>query len=237
MTNQYTHTPYLTIREMPQEERPRERLEKFGAEALSDAELLAIILRTGSAKLSAIDTARHLLRHFGSLKNLHKATVEELCQVPGIGPTKAVQIKAAFAIGARFNTFREPDRSVIRSAQDVCELMLDEMRLYDQECFKIMLLNTKNQLMRTETVTLGLLDASLVHPREVFSIAIKANCAAIIALHNHPSGDPTPSEADNQVTRRLKEAAILLGIKFFDHIILGDRPSKPYYSYREHGKL
>jgi len=230
-------TPYYTIKELPVNERPRERLEKFGADSLSDAELLAIILRTGASKLSAIDLARHLLKKFGSLKTLAKASLDELCEVSGIGKTKAVQIKAAFALGARFSNSHDGDRPEIKTARNVVELMLDEMRLYDQECFKILLLDTKNRLIRAETVTLGILDASLVHPREVFRIAIRANCSSVIVLHNHPSGDPTPSEDDNQVTRSLKEASSLLGIELADHIIIGDRPGKNYYSYCEQGLL
>ncbi len=224
---------YYTIKEMPQSERPRERLEKFGAESLSDAELLAIILRTGASKLSAIDLARHLLKKFGSLKAIAKASLEELRQLQGIGEAKAIQIKAAFAIGARFSNSHDGDRPEIRIARDAVELMIDEMRLYDQEHFKILLLDAKNRLIRAETVSIGILDASMVHPREVFRVAIRANCSSIIVLHNHPSGDPTLSEEDNGVTHRLKEAASLLRIDLLDHIIIGDRPGKNYYSYRE----
>jgi DNA repair protein RadC len=230
-------TSYLTIKELPQNERPRERLEKFGPEALSDAELLAIILRVGSVKFSAVSMAQHMLKKFGSLKNLAKASIEELCHTPGIGKAKAIQIKAAFALGSRLNTFREPDKFMVRSARDIADLMLDEMRLYDKECFKIILLDTKNHIIRTETVTVGLLDASLIHPREVFRTAIRANSSSVIAIHNHPSGDPTPSEEDNRVTKRLKEASKLLGITLLDHIIIGDHHQKPYYSYRDEGLL
>jgi len=230
-------TSYLTIKELPQNERPRERLQKFGEEALSDAELLAIILRTGSARFSAIALAQHLLKKFGTLKNLAKASLEELCTTPGIGKTKAVQIKAAFSLGYRLTTFREPDKDVIRCARDVVDLMLDQMRLFDKECFKIILLDTKNRIIRAETVTVGLLDASLIHPREVFRTAIRANSASVIAVHNHPSGDPAPSDEDNRVTKRLKEASAVLGITLLDHIIIGDRSHKPYFSYRDQGLL
>jgi len=232
-----THAQYLTIKELPEGERPRERLEKLGADSLSDAELLAIILRTGASKLSAVDLARHIIRKFGTLKALAKASIEELCEIPGIGKTKAVQIKAAFALGTRFSNFRDSERPAVRTAKDVLDLMADEMRLYDKECFKILLLDTKNRLIRAETVSVGTLNASLVHPREVFRIAIRANCSSIIVAHNHPSGDPSPSGDDDKVTNRLKEAASLLGIDLLDHIIIGDRQEKNYFSYRDQGMI
>ncbi len=221
---------YLKIKELPEEERPRERLRKFGPNALSTAELLAIILRTGTRKQSALELAKHLLKKFGNVKSLAKASLEELCEIDGIGLTKAVQIQAAFDIGKRFTRFREDEKPSIRSSRDVANLLSDEMRLYENECFKILLLNTKNQLIKDETISVGILNASLVHPREVFKAAIKANSASVIIVHNHPTGDPTPSEEDNETTKRIKEAGKLVGIELLDHIIIGE---DGYFSYKD----
>ncbi len=221
---------YLKIKELPEEERPRERLRKFGPDALSTAELLAIILRTGTRKQSALELAKHLLKKFGNVKSLAKASLEELCEIDGIGSTKAIQIQAAFDIGKRFTRFREDEKPSIRSSRDVANLLSDEMRLYENECFKILLLNTKNQLIKVETISVGILNASLVHPREVFKAAIKANSASIIIVHNHPTGDPTPSEEDNETTKRIKEAGKLVGIELLDHIIIGE---DGYFSYKD----
>ncbi len=225
---------YLTIKELPPDERPRERLQKCGAEALSDSELLAIILRTGTAKVSAMQLAAQLLGRFKSFRGIASASIEELCEIDGIGPAKAAQIKAAFEIGTRLSKVNDNDNNLIRSSKDVRDMVWHEMRMYDQEHFKIVLLNTKNRVIRIETVTVGILDSSIVHPREVFKSAIKSNAACVILVHNHPSGDSTPSRDDEAVTRRLYDAGELVGISVVDHIIIGE---KSYYSFKDNNKI
>lgn len=211
-------------------ERPRERLEKLGAEALSDAELLAIILRTGVEGSSALGLANRLLFKFGDLKSLAAASPEQLCQIEGIGPAKAVQVKAALDLARRLSGFRPADRPAIRSSRDVFALLSDEMRLEEKECFKALYLDVKNRVKKVETISVGTLSASLVHPREVFKSAIRDNCAAVIIVHNHPTGDPTPSSHDTETTERIKAAGKILGIELLDHIIIGEGR---YFSYKD----
>lgn len=225
---------HLTIKEMPMELRPRERLCKDGADALSDAELLAIILRTGFHSVTAIDLAAQLLTHCRGLKGLVDAGAEELARVKGIGPAKAAQIKAALEIGRRLATTAGPQRPVIRTPGDVSGLMMEKMRHFDREHFKVLNLNTKNQVIAVETVSIGSLNASLVHPRELFKNAVKRSAAALILVHNHPSGDPSPSREDIEVTRRLMEAGKLLGIEVLDHVVIGDLK---YVSLKEEGVI
>lgn len=211
----------LAIRDLPEGERPRERLHKYGADALATSELLAILLRTGTRQESALALAERLLSEFGSLKAVAAASVDELSQVKGIGPVKAIQIAAAVELGKRLAAFSEEALPQIRGPADVARLLMPELRDATQEEFRILLLNTQNQVLRVSTITVGLLDESLVHPRELFREALRHNAAAIIAAHNHPSGDPTPSQQDIAVTRRLRQAGDLMGIELLDHIILG----------------
>ena len=227
-------TGYYKIKELPPDERPRERLLKQGAGALATSELLAIILRTGRQNRNAREVASELLSRFGGVQGVAKAPIEELCAVGGIGETKAVQLKAAFALGSRLTAARGPERPEICSSRDVVALVGDEMRLYEQERFKILLLDTKNRLIRDETVSVGTLNASLVHPREVFRSAIRASSAGIIVCHNHPTGDCRPSREDGETTRRIREAGELVGIHLLDHIIIGDAE---YYSYKDNDAL
>lgn len=224
----------LTIKEMPEELRPRERLCKAGAEVLSDAELLAIILRTGHRSATAIDLATQVLSYFEGLKGLVITGTEELSRVKGVGPAKAAQIKAALEVGRRLAVTAGPDRPVIRTPGDVSALMMEKMRHYDREHFKALNLNTKNQVIAEDTVSIGSLNASLVHPRELFKNAVKRSAAALILVHNHPSGDPSPSREDIDVTRRLVEAGKLLGIEVLDHVVIGDLR---YVSLKEKGIL
>lgn len=212
----------VAIRELPCEERPRERLLNNGPSAVSTAELLAIQLRTGTQERSALGLAELLLSQFGGLKGVANATVEELGRVKGIGPVKAVQIAAAVELGKRLALFSGSDKPIIRSPTDVANLLMPELRDVSKEHFKSLLLGTKNQVLKVVTVSVGILDSSLVHPREVFKDAIAISAAAIIVAHNHPSGDPTPSAEDRRVTQRLAEAGELLGIDLLDHVILGD---------------
>ena len=208
------------IREMPSSERPRERLEKHGAGALKTAELLAILFRTGTKKENAVELADGLLKKFGSLSNLARANLDELKQYPGVGKVKAIEVLAAFELGRRLNQ-EVIENPVIKSARDVFRLMSPEMQSLDREHFKILLLNTKNHVTQVHTVSIGSLNASVVHPRECFRAAIAAQAAAVILVHNHPSGDPEPSSEDISLTRRLVAAGDLLGIKVLDHVIIG----------------
>jgi DNA repair protein RadC len=212
----------VAIRELPSEERPRERLQHHGPSAVSTAELLAIQLRTGTQERSAIGLGELLLSEFEGLRGVANATIEEMARIKGVGPVKAVQIAAAFELGKRLAALSEEDRPVIHSPQDVANLLLPELRDVKKEHFKSLLLDTKNRVQKIRTVSIGILDSSLVHPREVFKDAIQASAASIIVAHNHPSGDPTPSAEDKRVTQRLAEAGQILGIELLDHIILGD---------------
>lgn len=224
----------MLICDVPKEERPRERLLNDGARALSNQELLAIILRTGSKKESVVQLAHRLLQVFEGLRLLKDATIEELMHIKGIGHTKAVQIIAALELGRRMNQIRQDERFVIRSPQDGANYVMDDMRFLSQEHFVCIYLNTKNQVIQQKTVFIGSLNASIVHPREVFKEAIKRSAASIVCFHNHPSGDPAPSHEDIEVTKRLVESGALLGIEVLDHIIIGDQK---FVSLKEKGMI
>ena len=222
----------IAILERPSDERPRERLEKMGASALSVTELLAIQLRTGSLEQSALGLAGELLHAFGGLRGIAAASREELCRVKGIGPVKAVEICAAVEMSRRLSVLSADEKPCIRSPQDVSNLLMAEMRDLKKEHLRSLLLDSKNRVMKTCTVSIGILDSSLVHPREVFKDAIIASAAGIIVVHNHPSGDPSPSAEDRRITQRLHECGQLLGIELLDHIILGDNR---FVSLKERG--
>ena len=213
---------HVRIREIPADERPRERLLKYGADTLSTAELLAILLRTGTEKYSAVGLANHLLSTFGSLRGVANATIEEMSAIHGLGPAKAAQIKAAIEFGRRLVAASPEERPRIRSPRDVYNLLGPTLRDQNREHFVALLLDTKGGVLRTRTVSVGDLSSSLVHPREVFTEAVRHSAASLIVAHNHPSGDPSPSPEDVQVTRRLCEAGELLGIELLDHVVLGD---------------
>ena len=229
-------TSYL-IREMPEGERPRERLARLGAEALGDVELIAILLRTGMKGSSAVQVAQELLcRH--SLEELVSAPVEQLAKTKGIGKTKAIQLKAAFELAKRLS--RPCERTLINAPSDAAAAVRDQLQHLDREEFRVVLLTTKNTLIRVAKVSRGSLNASIVEPREVFKDAIAASAAGMILVHNHPSGDPTPSSEDIAVTKRLVKAGELLGIAVHDHIILGRRtPNRPqdFVSLKELGLI
>jgi DNA repair protein RadC len=235
-----------TIKEWPTLERPRERLQQLSPRALPDRELLAILIETGQPALadrparSAVDVAAELLRHFAgpgggpSLRRLMTSSVREMCRVPGIGPAKATKILAALDLGRRAVEEERAERERVRCAADVYALMRLEMRDLPHEEFHVLLLNTQNEVIRHLQVTRGTLDASLVHPREVFRAAISEAAASVILVHNHPSGDPTPSAEDRAVTRQLRGAGSIIGIEVLDHVIIGERR---YVSLAESGML
>lgn|SRR5690554_743218 len=224
--------PGRGIKDLPIEERPRERLEKYGAQSLSNAELLAILLRTGAAGLSALDLATTILTQFQTLDEIAAAGIGELSQIKGMGQSKAVQVLAAFELGRRLQVLAVSQSGRVSSPGDVAELVMPKLRFLKQEHFLVIHLNTKNRILSIETISMGTLDSSLVHPREVFKTAVKNSSAALILAHNHPSGEPHPSNEDLNITRRLKEVGDLLGIPILDHIIIGDNK---YISLREEG--
>lgn len=225
------------IKDWPEDERPREKLLKRGAAALSDAELLALVLRTGDAAAgrSAIDLGRELLERFGgNLRELAQAELNELQQVKGLGLAKAASIKAAFTLGSRFQARRLETLERFTSPAQVFEFFHHELRDSRKELFLVLLLDGKNRITRKVQVSEGSLNQSIVHPREVFAPAVRESAAAVIFVHNHPSGDPAPSREDREITRRLKEAGEILGVRVLDHIIIGDGS---YYSFVESGLL
>ena len=211
-----------TIKELPVDERPRERLVQFGAHALSSAELLAILLRTGTSEMTAVQLAQHLLTSMGSLRAIASAKPSELAQVKGIGLAKAAQLLAAVELGRRIALEEMGEQPAITRPEDVYALLHHQLRDEKQEHVIVLLLNTKNRVMQQSTVTKGTLDSSLLHPREVFREAIRHSASSIILAHNHPSGDPTPSNEDIQITKRLHQAGQLVGIDLLDHVIIGD---------------
>jgi len=224
----------LYVRELPPDERPRERLKRLGAEALTTSELIAILFRTGSRKSGAQDVAQRLLARFGDLERVARASLEELCEVEGVGKVKAMEVKAALELGRRLAGFKGDEKPVIRSPEDASALFMSDFQGLDKEHFRAVLLNTKNCVLKSVEISVGSLDSSLVHPRECFKPAVAASAASIILLHNHPSGDPEPSADDIAITKRLKEAGKTLGIDVLDHIIFGQGT---FVSLKEKGVL
>jgi DNA repair protein RadC len=212
----------LTMREVPNEERPRERMLQYGSNALSNAELLAILLRTGTYAESAVTLAQRILKECGDLRSLVDMSKDQLTQIKGIGNAKALQIQASIELGKRLARSTHNEAVTIRSPESVANLMREELRYLQKEHFVCLFLNTKNHVIGQETLSMGSLNASIVHPREVFRAAIKRSSASIICVHNHPSGDPTPSPEDIDLTHRLAEAGSIIGIEVLDHIIIGD---------------
>ncbi|HHV97919.1 MAG TPA: DNA repair protein RadC [Clostridiaceae bacterium] len=228
----------LKIKDLPLNERPYEKLEKYGAEMLSDAELLAIIIKTGTKNETSVALAQRILAKDEEGKGiaaLHDFSLEQLRAINGIGRVKAIQIKAVMELSKRIaSTYSSNRKITIRSANDVSKLLMEEMRHLKKEVFKVLLLNTKNHLIKQANVSVGSLNASIVHPREVFSEAVKSGCSSIIFVHNHPSGDPEPSIEDINTTRKLVNAGEILGIRVLDHIIIGNGI---YVSLKERGIL
>ena len=225
---------HVRIHDLPQDERPRERLLNAGADALSNAELLAILLRTGTHDESALDIAARLLATRG-LAGLQQAEAAELAQEHGLGPAKAAQIKAALTLGQRIATLQPELRPSISEPEDVVRLLGAEMGLLEQEELRVLLLNTKNQVQAVTTVYRGNVNATQVRVAELFRDAVRRNCPAVVAVHNHPSGDPTPSRDDIRLTQDLVRAGALLDIELLDHIVLA--AGSRHVSLRSEGLL
>jgi DNA repair protein RadC len=227
---------YQTIKDWPEEDRPREKLLTKGAHALSEAELLAIILRNGDAVTgkSALDHGRALLLEFGGLKGIEEAAAGELARIKGIGPAKVAQIKACLEIARRVGSQKWETGAPLRSAEDVYHHFRENLGREMRELFYVVLLNNKNRKIREVRISEGSLTASLVHPREVFRPVIRESAAGVIFVHNHPSGDPAPSPEDVDITRRLKEVGEVMGVRVLDHVVIGhDR----FFSFNDKGML
>ncbi len=225
---------FVMIKDLPCEERPREKFKNLGAGALTNAELLAIIIRAGNCQESAVQLATRILSGCGGLRHLPDVSLEELQENKGIGPDKAVMIKASLELGCRLATTARDSNLSITSPSQAAALFMEDMRYRKKEHFRIILLGTKNHLISKEEISVGSLSASIVHPREIFNIPVRKSAASIILYHNHPSGDPSPSQEDLEVTRRLVDGGNILGISIRDHIIIGDGY---YFSFREKGLL
>ena len=219
------------VREMPAEERPRERLATYGPRHLSNTELIAILLRTGSAGENVISQSTRLLSRFDGLRGLGKATYGELCAEKGLSEAKSCQILAALELGRRLVSLAPEERTTISCPEDVVNLVSAEMAALEQEHLRILLLNTRNEVTGIEEIYVGNVNSSVVRPSEIFRPAIRANATSLIAVHNHPSGDPTPSGADVSITRDLIEAGKLLGLELLDHLVIGN--GQRYVSMKE----
>ncbi|RBP93977.1 DNA replication and repair protein RadC [Cytobacillus firmus] len=227
-------TDTLLIKDFPQDERPRERFVLNGPQSLSNHELIAILLRTGTKDESVLQLANRLLTHFEGLRLLKDASLDEITAIKGIGSAKAIQLLAAVEIGRRISNLTYDDRYTIRSPEDGANYVMHDMRFLSQEHFVCLYLNTKNQVLHKQTIFIGSLNASIVHPREVFKEAFRRSAASVICIHNHPSGDPTPSREDIEVTKRLAESGKIIGIDVLDHLIIGENK---FVSLKEKGYL
>jgi len=226
--------PRYRMKDLPADDRPREKLLRLGAPALSDAELLAILVRTGTGRRSALEVARDVLNTGKTLRGISGKSPSELMRLQGIGEVKAVELSAAFELGRRVQGSTEEERVVVKSPQDVVRLMLPRMRDLSQEVFCVVVLDAKNGVRDVLELSRGTLNASLVHPREVFKAAIDHRAASIVVVHNHPSGNAEPSQEDADITAQLADAGKILGIPLHDHLILaGDG----YTSFAERGLL
>ncbi len=214
----------FTVRDLPLNERPRERLLKLGSEALSAQEILSLILGRGIKGESIMMTSQKLLSRFGNLKGIANASIEELTQTRGIGPAKAAQIKAALELSKRLEAdVGEKPQPVLKSPEDVAAVMRSKLKGKKKEHCWVLCLDTRNKLINCKPVSIGSLDTSIVHPREVFKEAVSSSAASVIFVHNHPSGDPEPSKEDIELTKRLAEAGEIVGIEVLDHIIVCDK--------------
>lgn len=214
---------------MTLEERPREKMILNGASSLSDAELLAIIIRSGTKKLNAIQLGQAIINKAENIRYIQDLTIEELQSINGIGQTKALQIKAALELSKRISSYK-PSKYKIKNPWDIYKYYMESLRYQYKEIFKVVLLNTKNEIITDVDISMGTLNSSLVHPREVFREAIRRSSNKIILLHNHPSGNCEPSKEDKSITSRLKDCGEIMGIEVIDHIIIGDGI---YFSFKE----
>jgi len=222
----------FTIKDIPMEDRPRERLIKYGAEVLSNIELLAILIRTGTKSENAMKIAQKLVGTSEGLQFISTSTLQELSGFRGIGAAKASHIKAAIELGRRLKNYRTDHRIKINRPQDAAEILMEDIRYLKNEHLKVIFLNTKNIIIEVKDLSIGSLNSSVVHPREIYSEAIRKSSSSIIVCHNHPSGDPTPSVEDINITKRLHEVGKLIGIDLLDHLIIGDGN---YVSLKEKG--
>jgi len=222
----------FTVHDMPRQERPRERLQRLGPDALSSQELLALIIGRGVAKRSVLDIAHELMRKFGSVHSMSRATIEELSAIKGIGTAKAAQIKAAFELAKRQDLEKDIPLYTVNNPQTLVKAIRASIQDKAKEHFKLVILNTRNRVTGIIPISVGTLNASLVHPREVFKEAIRGSAASVILVHNHPSDDLEPSEEDIKLTRRMVEAGNIMGIEVLDHIII---TRKNYLSLKSRG--
>jgi DNA repair protein RadC len=218
----------MKIKDLPESSQPRERFLKHGSEVLSDAELFAIILRTGVVGENVMEMSNRLISEFG-LVNLFECSLKELQVIKGIGPNKAMQLLAMVELGKRYDQEKNSIKK-ITCAEDVFKLFHKDLKNKKQEHFSILMLNSQNNIIKKEPLTIGILNASVIHPREVFKPAIKYSCNKIILVHNHPSGDPTPSEEDLEITRKMIEVGEELDINVLDHVIIGE---DEWWSWKE----
>ena len=221
----------MFIRELPQTERPREKLMNHGLSYLSNAELIAVLLRTGTKSKSALDLAAEILSiEENGILFLSDCAPEQLAQINGVGTAKACQILAGIELGRRISTKPRDKRARVESPQSIVSLFMEEMRYFKKEVFNILLLNTKGEIIGIEKIAVGDLSCTIIHPREVFLPAIKRSAAVVAFVHNHPSGDPTPSKDDIDMTRKLVEAGKIVGVAVWDHVVIGDGR---YCSFKE----
>lgn len=226
--------PKMMIRDVHRADRPRERLIRQGASSLSNQELIAILLRTGTKDESVLVLANRVLSSFDKIQDMKDATLEEYTKVKGIGEAKAVQLLAATEIGKRLYQKYSEERYTIRSPEDAASYLMTDMTSLRQEHVVVLFLNIKNEVLHKQTIFIGSLNSSIIHPREIFREAVKRSAASIICAHNHPSGNPAPSPEDIEVTERLEDAGRLLGIELLDHIIIGDHK---FISLKEKGYM
>lgn len=222
----------MKIKDLPEQSRPRERFLKYGPETLSDAELFAIILRTGTLDENVVDMSNRLIAEYG-LDKLFECSLKELQKIKGIGPSKAMQILTISELGKRYNQLKQSNnlnRRKISCAKDVFNHFHEMLKDKKEENFFILMLNIQNNIIGEKLISKGILDASIIHPREVFRPAIKNSASKIILIHNHPSGDPKPSEEDLEITEKLMKVGKELGIRVLDHIIIGD---EKFWSWKE----
>ncbi|MBC2577142.1 DNA repair protein RadC [Peptostreptococcus russellii] len=224
----------IRIKDMNKDEMPREKMMSKGVKYLSNSELLAILIRTGNKKYNALELSSMIIKKSeNGIRSLHEMSIDELCNIDGVGPSKATIIKAALELGNRVSNYI-PEKYKIKNPWDIYIYYMEEMRYMKKEVFKIVLLNTKNEIISDVDVSVGSLNSSIVHPREVFVEAIRKSANSMILIHNHPSGNPSPSDEDIKITERLMYSGEIIGIEVLDHIIIGDGE---YYSMKEEGDI